>query len=74
MRGTLAQPRFWLFTFGYGHTHPESGESLANKGVRFEGTYEGARAQMVERFGVKWAFQYESGPGPVGEIINAREL
>lgn len=61
----------WLFTFGFGHTHPETGESLSGKAVRFEGTYAEARAKMVERFGIKWAFQYADGPGPVGVIQNA---
>lgn len=62
------RPLFWFFTFGFGHTHPLTGESLANKGIRFEGTYESARSEMVERFGIKWAFQYASGPGPTGII------
>ena len=62
---------FWLFTFGFGHTHPDTGESLSGKAVCFDGTYEEARHKMVERFGDKWAFQYQAGAGPVGEIINA---
>ena len=60
----------WLFSFGYGHTHPDTGESLSDKAVRFGGTYEEARAKMVERFGVKWAFQYAAEAGPEGEIVD----
>lgn len=60
--------RFWVFTFGYGHTHPVTGESLADKAIRFEGDYRHAREQMCARFGIKWAFQYASAPGPVGVI------
>lgn len=66
------EPGFWLFTFGYGHIHPETGESLADRGVRFKGTYEEARRQMVDRFGVKWAFQYATDAGPVGEIFDVK--
>lgn len=60
--------RFWVFTFGYGHTHPETGEPLDDKAIRFEGDYRHAREQMFSRFGIKWAFQYASAPGPVGVI------
>ena len=65
------EPGYWLFTFGYGHVHPETGAPLADKAVRFKGTYKSARQQMVERFGLKWGFQYASEMGPVGEIIDA---
>ena len=65
--------RFWVFTFGYGHVHPETGAPLGDHAIRFAGSYEEARRQMVERFGLKWAFQYRSEPGPVGEIFHARE-
>lgn len=65
------QPLFWFFTFGSVHTHPVTGESLAGKGVRFEGTYRGAREAMLECFGRQWAQQYASGPGPTGIIENA---
>lgn len=50
----------WVFTFGFGHTHPRTGRSLANHYVRVPGTYEQARARMLERFGNRWAFQYET--------------
>jgi len=43
--------QFWLFTFGYGHAHP-------NKFVKIFGTYEGARTEMIRRHTNKFAFQY----------------
>lgn len=60
----------WVFTFGYGHKHPETGDPLDDHCIRFEGSYEVARAKMVERFGAKWAFQYASDPGLVGVIMH----
>ena len=44
-------PQDWIFTFGYGHAHP-------NKFVRFHGTFIGARKQMLKTYGSAWAFQY----------------
>lgn len=41
----------WLFTFGFGHQHP-------NRFVRIHGTYVSAREEMVRRYGQRWAFQY----------------
>lgn len=58
MQSAKAKTEQWLFTFGFGHVHPETGESLANRCVRFDGSYQQARAEMVKRFGIKWAFQY----------------
>lgn len=48
----------WVFTFGYGHTHPATGESLANHFTRIRGTFTGARAKMFSLFGSKWSHQY----------------
>ena len=46
------EPKDWyVFTFGYGQEHK-------GKFVRFYGTYGEAQAQMCDRFGDKWAFQY----------------
>lgn len=53
-------PRDWIFTFGYGHTDPRSGTSLAECYCVIHGTFREARREMVEMFGVKWAHQYES--------------
>lgn len=41
----------WYFTFGGGHAHPQGY-------VRIEGTFDEARQEMFEKWGVKWAFQY----------------
>ncbi len=43
--------RNWIFTFGQSHR-------FAGKYVKIFGTYESARAEMFERFGEEWAFQY----------------
>lgn len=48
----------WIFTFGFGHTHPVTGESLSRCYVVIDGDHEQARATMVQYFGLKWAFQY----------------
>jgi hypothetical protein len=51
----------WFFTFGSGHHYPGKPEQpLGLSFVRFRGTYMSARMQMIEVFGGKWAFQYES--------------
>lgn len=42
----------WYFTFGGGHPHPYGY-------VKIQGTFSEARAEMVRRHGVKWAFQYD---------------
>lgn len=41
----------WYFTFGF--LHPYSKHF-----VRFHGTFESAREQMIKKFGTQWAFQY----------------
>ena len=41
----------WYFTFGQGHSHP-------NGYVKIYGTHGSARAEMVRRYGPRWAFQY----------------
>ena len=68
--GATGYTDHWVFTFGYGHVHPETGAKLDDHCVRFDGTYEEARAKMVERFGAKWAFQYASEAGPVWVIMH----
>lgn len=50
-----------VFTFGYGHTHPTTGKSLRGRYVVIEGeTLEHCRAEMLNRFGREWAFEYAS--------------
>jgi hypothetical protein len=50
--------REWIFTFGYDHVDPISGEPLRNCFVAITGTAESTRAVMLERFGQKWSNQY----------------
>jgi hypothetical protein len=51
----------WIFTFGRGHTHPDTGERLENFFVAIDAeTREEARAKMVRSFGLKWAGCYDS--------------
>jgi len=53
--------REWIFTFGYGHTHPKTGQSLAKKFVRIHAPNgDRARDLMFQQFGRTWAMQYES--------------
>lgn len=48
-----------IFTFGFGH-HCSCGRSLRACYVEIEGDYDSARVIMVERYGRRWAFQYET--------------
>jgi hypothetical protein len=64
----------WIFTFGSGHVHPETGERLANCYVRVPGDINSARAAMVERFGLKWAFQYATPEEAGVERYGLREI
>lgn len=51
----------WIFTFGFHHVHPETGERLRNRFVRIQAPdSETARGQMVARFGLKWSHQYST--------------
>lgn len=50
-----------VFTFGYGHTDPESGASLAEKCVIVRAaTYERCRELVNARYGNRWALDYPS--------------
>ncbi|WP_406543842.1 hypothetical protein [Pseudobutyrivibrio sp.] len=42
---------WWIITFGYGHEHE-------GKCVKIKGTYGEARAKMVDKYGIRFAFQY----------------
>lgn len=44
----------WFFTFGFDHAHP-------NGYVLINGTYEGARREMIWRYLQEWSSQY-NGP------------
>lgn len=55
----------FIFTFGFGHTDPVTGESRAKCFARISvpdgaDAYEVARSQMNATFGQQWAFCYES--------------
>ena len=47
----------YIFTFGVGKD--EYGDKAGHY-VKIHGTYESAREEMVKRYGMKWAFQYEA--------------
>lgn len=50
-----------VFTFGYGHTCPYTGESLADQYATIVAPdKEQCRALMLAVFGRQWAFQYDS--------------
>ena len=64
----------WIFTFGFGHVHPHTGERLANTFIRVSGEDEEAREKMYARFGRKWAFQYATEEQAGVEKYHLREL
>ena len=47
----MEEKQWQIFTFGYGQQH----EGMH---VEIYGTFESARRKMFERYGAKWAFQY----------------
>lgn len=52
----------YIFTFGFRHTHPRTGESLAQCFIRSPDGLDDylARLWMIHFFGRKWAFQYST--------------
>lgn len=48
----------WFFTFGDNHVHPLTGESLGSRYVVLTGTFSSTRNRMIQRFGNRWANQY----------------
>lgn len=44
---------YWIFTFGEGHAHP-------GYYVKIYGTYGEARVKMVNKYGIRWAFQHSA--------------
>lgn len=58
---------YYIFTFGFDHRYPGGY-------VKIEGNYGEARAEMVERYGVKWAFQYPSEEKAGVERFNLYEV
>jgi len=66
--------REYLFTFGSGHVHPQTGESLAQCYVRIRGTHESARAAMFKAFGPRWCWQYRDDEEAGVELYGLREI
>jgi hypothetical protein len=58
----LPEPTNWIFTFGAGHVHPVTGESLDGCFVRSPDglDFHGARTWMVLQFSDHWANQYRT--------------
>ncbi len=66
--------REWIFTFGYDHEHPISGEPLRNHYVVITGTAGEAREKMASMFGVKWSNQYPTREAAGVERFKLQEL
>lgn len=64
----------WIFTFGFGHVHPETGERLANHYVVIYGDHDEARKQMEGYFGLKWADQYPDEDAAGVEQFGLKQL
>lgn len=60
--------RKWWFTFGVDHP------IYSADAIVIEGTYNDARAKMIERHGTRWAFQYESAEAAGVEEFGLKEL
>lgn len=53
----------YFFSFGHGHTHPETGKHLLGYYVRITARDSAeARGEMITRFGIKWSMQYDKQP------------
>ena len=71
---TSAKPgkQDWYFTFGYGHEH--NGESAKDKYVKIHDTFEGARLEMIKRYGRAWSMQYGSAEAAGVETFKLQEI
>lgn len=64
-----------IFTFGYGQTHPLTGESLADCYVRVAGDSATSRARMLASpFGRNWSMQYATPERAGVERYGLREV
>lgn len=64
-----------IFTFGFGHKHPVTGQSLAHHYVVIEGqTSKHCRCKMLNHFGNAWAFEYPDEEYAGVEKFNLTEL
>jgi len=64
----------WIFTFGFGQTHPVTGERLAGKYVSIDGDVNTSRETMVRYFGQKWAMQYPTAEAAGVEKYGLTEI
>lgn len=64
-----------VFTFGFGHKHPTTGESLKNKFVEIIApTSNHCRVVMLNHFGRQWAFEYKTREDAGVNEYNLTEL
>lgn len=71
---TTSSPE-WIFTFGFGHRHPVTGDDLVRRFVRIRAVdSHAARARMVKHFGVKWSHQYDSPAAAGADRFGLSEL
>lgn len=63
----MEEIKTWIFTFGYGHKHP-------NTYVEIKGTHSSSRKKMFDRYGNKWSFQYPEEKREKLESSNIKKL
>lgn len=69
------QTSTWIFTFGYDHKHPVTGDSLEDSYVKVHAeTWMQARERMCASFGNRWAFQYSNEDTAKVKQYNLREI
>lgn len=65
----------WIFTFGQEHYDSVTGEPLKDRFVRITANNKfAARQQMIQRYGMRWAFQYNSEEEAGVAEFDLREL
>lgn len=57
-----AAERDWVYLFGPGHLHPDTGESLANRYLVLHGTEAATRKRFVDMFGDAWSHSSDKPP------------
>lgn len=67
MTHLMTETHDWIFTFGVN-------DAKGRNFVRINSTYDGARDEMVRRFGKGWAFQYPSEEDAGVERFGLTEL
>ena len=74
MSADLSNHNEWSFTFGFAHTNPETGESLANRFVTVLADVNRSREIMNDHFGNKWSMQYPTKDAAGVEKYGLTEL